>query len=103
SGSWQAASAASKRDLPDSRCALANSTIKIAFLQASPTSTRKPICVKILMSIRANMTPMTEHSKHIGTTKITANGSDQLSYWAASTKKTRITASRKTNMTVLPV
>ena len=36
---------------PSSRCALANSTIRIAFLQARPISTTKPTCVKMLMSM----------------------------------------------------
>src|SRR5207244_22569 len=40
---------------------------------------------------------------HRGTTRMTANGSDQLSYWAASTRNTSTTAKRKTNMAVLPV
>ncbi len=63
----------------------------------------KPTWVKMLMSIRAMFTPTIEQSKHIGTTRITASGSDQLSYWAASTRKTRTTARMKANMAVLPV
>ncbi len=42
--------------------------------------------------------PVTEQSKHIGTTRITASGSVQLSYWAASTRKTNTTASAKKYM-----
>ena len=45
---------------------------------------------------------MTEQSKHIGTTRITASGSDQLSYCAASTRNTKTTASAKKYMAVLP-
>ena len=56
----------------------------------------------MLMSMRASITPVTEQSRHIGTTKITARGSDQLSYCAASTRKTNTTASAKTIMAVLP-
>ena len=41
-------------------------------------------------------TPTTEQSRHIGTTRITASGSDQLSYSAASARKTHTTASAKT-------
>ena len=41
-------------------------------------------------------------SRHIGTTRMTASGSDQLSYCAASTRKTSTTASAKTIMAVLP-
>src|SRR5436305_589128 len=52
--------------------------MRMAFLHASPTSTINPICVKMLMSIRAIWTPTTEQSRHIGTTRITARGSDQL-------------------------
>src|SRR5437660_141126 len=74
----------------------------MAFLQAKPTSTRKPIWVKMLMSILAITTPVMEHSRHMGTTRMTANGSDQLSYCAASTRNTNTTASAKTKVTVLP-
>ena len=49
----QASSVACRRDSPCSRLLLANSTIKIAFLLASPTSTTKPIRVKMLISIWA--------------------------------------------------
>lgn len=34
--------------------------------------------------------PVTEQSKHIGTTKITENGSFQLSYFVANTRKTKM-------------
>ena len=44
-----------------------------------------------------------EHSRHMGTTRITASGSDQLSYWAASTRNTSTTARTNTSMAVLPV
>ena len=64
---------------PSSRSCLANSTIKIAFLHASPTSTTSPICTKILIAMCAMATPRIDDSKHIGTTRITASGSDQLS------------------------
>ena len=37
-------------------------------------------------------TPATAHNRHIGTTRITAIGIDQLSYWAASTRNTSTTA-----------
>ena len=55
------------------------------------------------MSRCAISTPATEHKRHIGTTRITASGSDQLSYWAASTRNTSTTAKRKTIIAVLPV
>ncbi len=38
----------------------------------NPTNTRKPIYVKMFMSILARTTPVIEQSKHIGTTRITA-------------------------------
>ena len=41
-------------------------------------------------------------NKHMGTTRITASGIDQLSYWAASTRKTMSTARAKMYMAVLP-
>jgi len=41
-------------------------------------------------------------NRHSGTTRITANGSDQLSYWAASTRKTIMIAQPKMIMAVLP-
>ena len=55
SRSSQASSVASSRGAPNSRCFLANSTIRIAFLQARPTSTMKPTWVKMLMSIWAHV------------------------------------------------
>ena len=47
-------------------------------------------------------TPTTALSRHIGTTRMIASGIDQLSYWAASTRKTITTAKPKTIMAVLP-
>ena len=92
----QASTTASCGGLPSSVSCLANSTMRMAFLLASPTSTTKPICVKILISMRAIATPTTLESRHMGTTKITASGSAQFSYRAASTKKTNTTAMGKT-------
>ena len=51
---------------------------------------------------RHGVTPMIALSRHIGTTRITASGSDQLSYWAASTRNTMTTARPKMIMAVLP-
>src|SRR5205814_4538057 len=47
-------------------------------------------------------TPPMALNKHIGTIKIIASGSDQLSYWAASVKKTNNTQSGKIKTAVLP-
>ena len=49
--SLQAASVASCRGSPGLGLCLAYSTIRMAFLQARPTSTTKPICVKMLTSM----------------------------------------------------
>ena len=96
SRSRHASSTASRSGTPASWRCLANSTIRMAFLLASPTSTTKPICVKMVMSMPATSTPATEQSRHIGTTRITANGSFQLSYCAANTRNTNTTASANT-------
>ena len=74
-----ASTVASARGLPSRINCRANSTMRIAFLHASPTSTTKPIRVKIVMSMPAQRTPMSAESRHMGTTRITASGSDQLS------------------------
>ena len=112
--SLQAAKVASCRGAPSSRWCLANSTIRIAFLLARPTSTTKPICVKMLMSAGPPLaidlgmsmgsaeTPTIAHNRHMGTTRITAKGSDQLSYCAASTRKTINTDTAKMAIAVLP-
>ena len=98
SRSLDASTVASKAVLPSSCSCLANSTIRMAFLLARPTSTTRPICVKMLLSIRASQMPAMAASKHIGTIRMIAIGSDQLSYCAASTRKTNTTASGKTSL-----
>ena len=63
-----------------SRCnCLAYSTTRMAFLQASAMSTTRPICTKMLTSRPITRTPVTEQSRHSGTTRMTAAGSHQLS------------------------
>ncbi len=74
----------------------------MAFLQARPTSTIRPIWVKTLLSLPARITPAIAQSSVIGTIRITASGRLQLSYWAASTRKASSTQSGKTNIAVLP-
>ena len=71
-------------------------------MQASPTSTTRPICTKMLTDLWVNSTPATEQSRHSGTTRITASGSVQLSYRAARARKTHTTARAKTYIAVLP-
>ena len=106
SRSREASCVASWRDWPRSRSRLANSTIRIEFLQASPTSTTSPICTKMFTELSLLVgrfrTPTTEHNRHSGTTRITASGRDQLSYSAARARKTQATASPKTYIAVLP-
>ncbi len=97
-----ACSAAVQRVSPRSSSCLANSTIRIAFFAASPTSTTSPICVRILSSKPRRLTPRIAASRHIGTIRMTANGSTSDSYCAASSRKTNTTASAKTIDAVLP-
>ncbi len=47
-------------------------------------------------------TPEMAATRHIGTIRITASGSIQLSYWAASSRKTNTTASPNATGAVLP-
>ena len=55
-----------------------------------------PTTARAIRAIWAIATPAIEQSRHIGTTRITASGSDQFSYWAANTKNTSTTARAKT-------
>ena len=98
----QASRVASRRGLPFCRCCLANSTMRMAFLLASPTSTTKPTWVKIFMSMPATLTPVSALNRHMGTTRITASGNDQLSYCAASVRNTMTTAKAKIVIAVFP-
>src|SRR5262245_40981213 len=66
--------------------------MRIAFLAARPMSTTRPIWVKMLFSIPASQIPRIAANKHIGTIRMIENGSDQLSYWAERTRKTKTTA-----------
>jgi hypothetical protein len=97
-----ASTAASQRLRPRSSSCLANSTIRIAFFAASPISTTKPTCVRMLLSCPRSTTPTIDATRHIGTIRITATGSVRLSYCAASTRNTNTTASTKAKVAVLP-
>ena len=97
SRSRQASIAAAMTSMPPSTRSRANSTIRIAFLQASPTSTMKPICVRMLLSEPDSHTPSIADSRHMGTMRMIASGSDQLSYCAARIRKTSSTHSAKTS------
>ena len=98
----QASSAASTTERPACSSSRANSTIRIAFFDASPTSTNSAICVKMLLSPPVSFTPSSAHRIDIGTIRITASGSVQLSYCAASTRNTSSTQSGNTISIVLP-
>ena len=91
----EASMAASVRFRPASCNCLANSTMRMAFLQANPISTTSPIWVKRLLSRPRSQTPKIAKSRHIGTMRMMASGSDQLSYCAASTRNIISTQSGK--------
>ena len=75
----QACRMAVTRSSPCSSRYFANSTMRIAFLHASPESTRKLICVKTLLSPPVTQTPAIADRMVIGTLRITESGSVQLS------------------------
>ena len=102
SRSFAASSTASAAVAPASCRCLANSTIRIAFLAARPIRTTRPICVKMLLSRPASQTPAIAAKRHIGTIRMIASGSAQLSYWAAKTKNTNTVPSANTSVAVLP-
>ena len=79
------------------RC-LANSTIRMAFLAANPTSTTRPIWVKMLLSSFTSQIPAMDASRHMGTIRMIDRGRDQLSYCADSTRNTKTTASGKASL-----
>ncbi|MNT82641.1 hypothetical protein D3C72_2223990 [compost metagenome] len=80
----------------------ANSTIRIAFFADSPTSTIRPICVKMLLSPRVTHTPSSADRIDIGTISRMASGSVRLSYCAASTRNTSSTLIGNTQNAALP-
>src|SRR5438067_4153356 len=100
--SFDASLVASNTERPSMCNCLANSTTRIAFLHARPTSTTRPICTKMLSELLVYSTPAREHSTHKGTTRMTASGNVQLSYSADSARNTHNTASANTMPVVLP-
>src|SRR5438270_12989926 len=86
--SFAAISAESSIDLPLSNSIFANSTIRMAFLAASPISMTSPICAYTLFSRprihRTHRAPKTA----TGVPSSTLKGSDQLSYCAARIRNT---------------
>ncbi|MNZ58165.1 hypothetical protein D3C78_761670 [compost metagenome] len=97
-----ASSAASMIPFPWISSSRANSTIRIAFLQARPIRTTRPTCTNTLLSPPVSQTPNSAESIVIGTISITASGSVQLSYSAASTRNASSTATGKTISAVFP-
>ena len=93
--SFAASSAASIAGFPCSRCALANSTMRIAFLAARPMSMTRPTWTNTLFSSPWSQMPKKAPKATSGVPSRTAKGSVQLSYIAASRRKTKSTAIRK--------
>ncbi|MNN95145.1 hypothetical protein D3C81_2139050 [compost metagenome] len=55
-----------------------------------------------MLSIPLRFTPSMAAKRHIGTIRMIASGRVRLSYWAASTRKTKSTAMPNTTPAVLP-
>ncbi len=79
----QASTTASSARAPSASSVRANSTIRIAFFAARPTSTTSPIWTNTLLSPPISHTPAIALSRHIGTISRTASGNSQLLYCAA--------------------
>ena len=75
---------------------MANSTIRMAFLAASPMRVMRPICAyTLLVMLGTNMSVSIAPNAPIGTASITENGTDQLSYNAARNRNTKVMENRK--------
>ena len=92
-----AVTAASSIGFPFSTSSLANSTMRMAFFATSPTSITSPIWKYTLLSRPTSQMPRYAPAMAIGRERITAIGTDQLSYWAASTRNTNRSASPSTS------
>ena len=97
-----ASMAASTGVRPANSSSRANSTIRIAFFADSPTSTIRPIWVKMLLSPPVSQTPVIAASRPIGTIMMIDSGRVRLSYSAASTRNTSRIASGNTTIAELP-
>ena len=64
---------------PANSSSRANSTIRMAFFADSPTSTMRPIWVKMLLSPSVSHTPVMAASSPIGTIMMIDSGSVRLS------------------------
>ena len=88
---WRAAvTVASISSIPWSWFSLANSTIRMAFLAASPTVVSKPTWKNTSLLKPRNKVASTVPMMPSGTTSITATGIDQLSYSAARHRNTTV-------------
>ena len=90
------ASAASTSDAPRSCSTLANSTMRIAFLAARPITMTRPICENTSSSKCASQSAATAPRTAMGVPSSTPNGSVQLSYSAARSRKTTSSEKPKT-------
>ncbi len=108
SSEWGGNTAATRvRPLPESiRRVLAargqTRKIRIDFLLASAMISTMPICVNTLLSIPRSDTAATAPSNPNDTTRITAHGMKQISYWNASTRYTSRTANPNAQIAALP-
>ena len=83
-----ASSVASNSSLPCSCSCLANSTIRIAFLHDRPTVVSSPTWKYTSFDMPRRPVNSTAPMMPSGTTRITENGTDQLSYSAARHRNT---------------
>ncbi|CFO00475.1 Uncharacterised protein [Bordetella pertussis] len=88
-----ASTADSYRPCPRAYWSLANSTIRMAFLAASPITVTMPTWKYTSLDMPSTVTSATAPSMPSGTTSITDSGMAQLSYRAASTRNTTSSAS----------
>src|SRR5580704_1675998 len=88
SRSSAASIAASAMDRPCFRSCSANSTIRMAFLAASPISNSRPICTYTSFEYPRNETSSSAPRTAIGTESKMTNGNAKLSYRAASVRYT---------------
>ena len=85
------------------RSSLANSTIRIAFLAARPTTViSADLEVDVVRHARGARYRAARRARRTGQPSSTANGTDQLSYCAASTRNTITSPSTKTSAPARP-
>src|SRR5690606_1606963 len=103
SRNFTASKVASNSGIPMSTRSLANSTIKIAFLQAKPIIVTNPICAYMLLS-NAGMNNNVKIAPNTpsGTDNKIENGTDQLSYSDASNRNTKTIHRAKIITVILP-